>query len=144
MILVPYDYISDTPVFRIIKAEISRRSVAVYCKKKLAMRAGETDKAVSTNDSTLIEFGSKLLSCMELYGPADVDVIIDKDGPKLLEINPRFGGGYPCSHMVGADFCNKIIAMRNGQPLTPDIGSCPGGVSMLKQDEIICPDWDIS
>ena len=119
------------------------KPVSVYCKKKLAMRAGETDKAVSTNNPVLIEFGQKLLSCMELIGPADVDVVIDKDGPKLLEINPRFGGGYPCSHLAGADFCQKIIAMRDGQPLTPDIGSCPEGVCMLKQDEIICPDWDI-
>lgn len=122
----------------------NHRPISVYCKKKLAMRAGETDKAVSTDDSALIEFGGKLLSCMELFGPADVDVIVDKDGPKLLEINPRFGGGYPCAHLAGADFCNKVIAMRNGQALTPDIGSCPEGIGMLKQDEIICPDWDIS
>ncbi len=119
------------------------RPISVYCKKKLAMRAGETDKAVSADNPALIEFGSKLLSCMELFGPADVDVIVDKDGPKLLEINPRFGGGYPCSHLAGADFCKNIIAMRNGQTLMPDIGSCPNGVCMLKQDEIICPDWDI-
>lgn len=120
------------------------RSISVYCKKKLAMRAGETDKAISTNDSTLIEFGKKLLNSMKLMGPADVDVIVDKDGPKLLEINPRFGGGYPCSHLAGADFCKKIIAMRNGETLASDIGSCPEGVCMLKQDEIICPDWNIS
>jgi len=119
------------------------RPISVYCKKKLAMRAGETDKAVSIDDSALIEFGGKLLSGMELFGPADVDIIVDKDGPKLLEINPRFGGGYPCSHLAGAGFPQKVIAMRNGQELTPDIGSCPAGVCMLKQDEIICPDWNI-
>ena len=118
------------------------KPVSVYCKKKLTMRAGETDKAISTNDPVLIDFGSRLLSCMELFGPADVDVIVDKDGPKLLEINPRFGGGYPCSHLAGAGFGQKIIAMRNGQVLTPDIGSCPNGICMLKQDEIIRPDWD--
>ena len=119
----------------------NHRAISVYCKKKLAMRAGETDKAISTDDDGLIEFGTKLLSCMDLLGPADVDVIVTKEGPKLLEINPRFGGGYPCSHLAGADFCNKIIAMRNGQTLMPDIGSCPSGVCMLKQDEIIHSDW---
>ncbi|MCI0498736.1 MAG: ATP-grasp domain-containing protein [Planctomycetales bacterium] len=119
------------------------RPVSVYCKKKLSMRAGETDKAVSVNDSAMIEFGTKLLSCMKLVGPADVDAIEDKEGIKLLEINPRFGGGYPCSHLAGADFCKKIIAMRNGRDLKPDIGSCPSGVCMLKQDEIIRPDWPL-
>lgn len=119
------------------------RPISVYCKEKLAMRAGETDKAVSTADPVLIDFGRKLLESMKLLGPADVDVIWTKDGPVLLEINPRFGGGYPCSHLAGADFCKKIIALRNGQPLTPDIGACPDGVWMLKQDEIIHPDWPL-
>lgn len=118
--------------------------VSVYCKEKLAMRAGETDKAVSTADPELIKFGRKLLDSMKLLGPADVDVILTKDGPSLLEINPRFGGGYPCSHMAGADFSGKVIAMRNGSKLSPDIGSCPDGVCMLKQDEIICPNWPLT
>lgn len=119
------------------------KPISVYCKEKIAMRAGETDKAVSTADPILIDFGYKLLKSMKLLGPADVDVVLTKDGPALLEINPRFGGGYPCSHMAGADFCSKIIRMQNGQPLTPDIGSCPNGVCMLKQDEIIRPDWPL-
>lgn len=120
------------------------RSVSVYCKKKLAMRAGETDKAVSTNDPVLIDFGKKLLGALKLLGPADVDVILTDQGPKLLEINPRFGGGYPCSHLAGANFCRKIVAMFKGQDLPSDIGSCPEGVYMLKQDEIIRLGWDIS
>ncbi len=118
------------------------RPISVYCKKKLTMRAGETDKAVSANAPALIEFGTKLLGALELFGPADVDVILSQTGPQLLEINPRFGGGYPCSHLAGADFCRKLIDLRNGKSLTPDIGSCPEGVCMLKQDEIIRPDWN--
>lgn len=118
------------------------RPISVYCKKKLTMRAGETDKAVSANAPALIEFGSKLLGALKLFGPADVDVILSETGPQLLEINPRFGGGYPCSHLAGADFCRKLIDLRNGKSLTSDIGSCPEGVCMLKQDEIIRPDWN--
>lgn len=119
------------------------RPLSVYCKKKLAMRAGETDKAISTNAPALMEFGEKLLSSIKLLGPADVDVINTSRGPQLLEINPRFGGGYPCSHLAGADFCRKIIQMHQKQPLTPDIHACPEGVCMLKQDEIIRPHWKI-
>lgn len=118
------------------------RPISVYCKKKLAMRAGETDKAVSTDDARLIAFGRKLLESLPLFGPCDVDVFMTAAGPKLLEMNPRFGGGYPCSHLAGADFCRKIIDIRNGKPLTPDIGRCPAGVVMLKQDEIIRCDWN--
>ena len=106
------------------------------------MRAGETDKAISTDNKELIELGLKILQNLQLFGPMDVDVMISTDGPKLLEINPRFGGGYPCSHLAGANFPAKLIAIRNGQKLKPDIGSCPAGVVMLKQDEIISHNCD--
>jgi carbamoyl-phosphate synthase large subunit len=113
------------------------RPISVFCKKKLQMRAGETDKAVSTDDRQLIDFGLKVVQNLKIFGPTDLDVLISPQGPKLIEINPRFGGGYPCSHLAGANFPAKLIAIRKGQKLTPDIGSCPAGVVMLKQDEII-------
>lgn len=115
------------------------KPVSVFCKRKLAMRAGETDKAVSTNDKNLIELGLKIAETFPIFGPADVDVKTGKDGPLLLEINPRFGGGYPCSHLCGADFPAKLIAMRKGLTLEPNIGNYPAGIYMFKQDEIISP-----
>ncbi len=118
------------------------KPISVFCKKKLKMRAGETDKATSTDSKELIDFGLKILQNLQLFGPMDVDVLISPEGPKLLEMNPRFGGGYPCSHLAGANFPAKLIAIRNGQKLKPDIGSCPAGVVMLKQDEIISHDCE--
>ena len=99
------------------------RPVSVFCKYKIAMRAGETDKAVTTSNPDLIALGVKIAQALELFGPMDVDVIVDKQGPKLLEINPRIGGGYPCSHLAGADFTGKLIRLAQGQELTPDIRS---------------------
>lgn len=115
------------------------RPISVFCKHKLAMRAGETDKAVSTDDAELIALGVKLAESLQLFGPVDVDVMVTSDGPKLLEVNPRFGGGYPCSHLCGANFPAKLISMCRNEPVTPDIGSCPAGVYMLKQYEIVSP-----
>jgi carbamoyl-phosphate synthase large subunit len=113
------------------------KPISVFCKLKLAMRAGETDKAVSTDNKELIALGLKIAENLQLFGPADLDVKIGKDGPKLLEINPRFGGGYPCSHLGGANFPTKLLSLCNGERLSPDIGSCPAGVYMFKQDEIV-------
>jgi len=118
------------------------RPISVFCRRKLAMRAGETDKAVSTDDKQLIALGVEIAESFRIFGPADVDVRVGKSGPMLLEINPRFGGGYPCSHLCGADFPAKLIAIWRNQILTLDIGSYPAGVYMLKQDEIISPTGD--
>ena len=113
------------------------KPISVFCKRKLAMRAGETDKAVSTDDKKLIAFGLKIAENLKIFGPADVDVKTGKDGPKLLDINPRFGGGYPCSHLCGANFPAKLLSLCKGKTLVSDVGSCPAGIYMLKQDEII-------
>lgn len=113
------------------------RPISVFCKKKLAMRAGETDKARSTNNRELIDLGFKIAQNLKIFGPLDADIMISKSGPKLLEINPRFGGGYPCSHLAGASFPAKLIKIFKKEHIEPDIGSCPEGIYMFKQDEII-------
>ena len=115
------------------------KPVSVFCKRKLAMRAGETDKAVSVNEKKLVDLGVKIAQAFPVFGPADADVKTGKNGPMLLEINPRFGGGYPCSHLCGADFPAKLVAICKGQKLIPNIGGYPAGVYMFKQDEIISP-----
>jgi carbamoyl-phosphate synthase large subunit len=115
------------------------KPVSVFCKRKLAMRAGETDKAVSVNEKKLVGLGVKIAQAFPVFGPADADVKTGKNGPMLLEINPRFGGGYPCSHLCGADFPAKLVAICKGQKLISNIGDYPAGVYMFKQDEIISP-----
>ncbi len=124
-----YDILSDR----------NYRPLSVFCKRKLAMRAGETDQAVSTDDPELIALGLKIAQNLHLFGPMDVDVMMDDGIPKLLEINPRFGGGYPCSHLAGADFPAKLISIYQNKILTPETDTCPAGIYMLKQDEIISP-----
>jgi len=132
-------YVNGTEYGYDIFCDRSYRPITVFCKRKLLMRAGETDKAVSVNDAQLTEFGLKLAECMKIFGPVDVDVMCDSDGPKLLEINPRFGGGYPCAHLCGADFPEKLIALCRNKTLTPETNSYPAGIYMLKQDQIISP-----
>lgn len=91
------------------------KPVQVFVKEKLAMRAGETDKAVLRDNPQLEELGHKIGEGLGHVGNLDCDVF-EMDGQYyLLEVNPRFGGGYPFSQMSGARFPDAIVAWLEGK-----------------------------
>ena len=90
--------------------DFSGKTVQVYVKEKLAMRAGETDKSVLRNKPELEELGYRVGNALGHIGNVDCDMF-EKDGKYyLLELNPRFGGGYPFSQMSGANYPAAILA----------------------------------
>ena len=111
--------------------------VSIFAKRKIKMRAGETDKAITIYDKKMIEFIDSLIKKLGLYGPGDIDLFKRGNEYIIIEINPRFGGGYPMSHAVGAEFPEKIIKLVNSEPLDPDLIRYPNNVVMMKQYEIV-------
>lgn len=89
---------------------LNGKPVQVYIKEKLAMRAGETDKAILRKNSFLENLSIKVGDELKHIGNLDCDFIFDGKDYYLLELNPRFGGGYPFSHISGANFPAAIIA----------------------------------
>ena len=111
--------------------------VSVYLMKKIRMRAGETDKAISVYDEELIDWVKDIANESGVYGPMDIDSIVSDGTPYLLDINPRFGGGYPMAHALGADFPKKVIELLQGKRLKEDFKKYPENVVMMKQHEIV-------
>ncbi len=95
--------------------DFSGSPVQVYVKEKLAMRAGETDKAVLRNRPDLEETGFKIGKALGHIGNLDCDIFEAGGRFYLLEMNPRFGGGYPFSHVAGADYPAALIAWLEGR-----------------------------
>lgn len=79
------------------------------CKKKYAMRSGETDCAITVDCQNLIELGRKLSLLLNHICNLDCDVFLIDNRPFVLEMNARFGGGYPFSHIAGANLPQAII-----------------------------------
>jgi carbamoyl-phosphate synthase large subunit len=50
---------------------------------------------------------------------------------------PRFGGGYPVSHLAGAQFPQLILKMIKGETVQPQIGQFQSGVIMMKEYNVI-------
>ena len=97
-------------------------------KKKIAMRAGETDCAMTVQMKPLEKCGEKLSKNLRHIGNLDVDVISSQENkPYIIDMNARFGGGYPFSHCAGVDLPGAIIMWLEGKAvnkkmLTPQIG----------------------
>lgn len=95
--------------------DLDGRPRQVYIKEKISMRAGETDKAVLRDNPEIEAMGYLIGEKLRHIGNLDVD-IFERDGKYyLLEMNPRFGGGYPFSHMSGANYPEAIIAWIKGK-----------------------------
>jgi len=89
---------------------------AVIVKKKIAMRAGETDKAMTIDRKDLQQLGRQIGENLKHIVNLDCDFFEDdNDKLYLLEMNPRFGGGYPFSHEAGVNLPKAIFHWLNGE-----------------------------
>ncbi len=119
---------------------ISGEVVSIFTKKKIKMRAGETDKAVSFKDEKLFELIRKFVSEAGYRGQIDID-IFDIDGEYYIsEVNPRFGGGYPHAYACGADHMTLIRNNLAGNTNERHIGEYQTGKVMMKYNEIMIID----
>jgi len=115
---------------------ISGEVVSIFTKKKLLMRAGETDKAVSFKDETLFALIKRFVEESGFRGQIDIDLFNVEGKYYISEVNPRFGGGYPHAYACGVDHMELILNNLNGQVNRPNIGNYEDGVVMMKYNEI--------
>ena len=117
--------------------DLKGRFVACFVKRKLSMRAGETDAAETVSDELLEALGKKIGECLGHVGVLDVDVMVDEQGPCLLEMNARFGGHYPFSHEAGANIPAALIAWAEGRVPSPAWLRVRPGLRMAKDIALV-------
>lgn len=93
--------------------------LATIPKKKIAIRAGETDIALTVDNPELITLGEIIGGSLKHIGILDVDLIKTNAGPVIIDMNARIGGGYPFSHLAGIDFPKALISWLDGNPSKP-------------------------
>ena len=105
-----------------IMNDLDGKNIGVSVKQKLAMRAGETDKAVTVDLPEVREMGRKIGEALGHIGNLDVDIMQRADGAYcVLELNPRFGGGFPFSYEAGVNFPKALIQMIKGESVDPQM-----------------------
>lgn len=115
---------------------VSGEVVSIFTKKKLKMRAGETDKAVSFKDEELFALVEKLAKESGFKGQIDVDIFDVGGRYYISEVNPRFGGGYPHAYESGANHMKLIINNLAGNANEKQIGAYRDGTIMMKYNEL--------
>lgn len=90
-------------------------------KQKLSMRAGETDSAIIVEDKQLYDLGKYISSKLKHIANLDVDCFLVNGKYYILEMNCRFGGQYPFSHLAGANFPRAIISMLNEEDIDSEL-----------------------
>ena len=113
--------------------DLDANFVTVVAKKKIAMRAGETDIARVVDSQPFIETGKTISTKLRHVANLDVDCFLDEFGNVyVLELNCRFGGQYPFSHLAGVDFPKQIIEWLNGRGTKIELISPRIGVMSCK------------
>lgn len=120
-----------------IMNDLQGNNVGVSVKRKLAMRAGETDKATIIDNPEIREIGAKIGKNLKHVGNLDCD-ILERDGEYyVLEINPRFGGGFPFSYEAGVNLPKAMIEWAKGHTVDPSILVPKCGLTFAKCDYLV-------
>ncbi len=116
---------------------ISGDVVSIFTKKKLVMRAGETDKAVSFKDEKLFALIERFVKEIGFRGQIDIDIFEIGGEYYISEVNPRFGGGYPHAYECGCDHMTLICNNLKGISNEKNIGNYEENLVMMKYNEIM-------
>ena len=116
---------------------LSGEVISIFAKKKMLMKAGETDKAVSFEDKKLFKLIERFVKEAGYRGQIDIDIFEIAGEYYISEVNPRFGGGYPHAYECGCDNMKMIVCNLNGKKNEKNIGCYKKGVYMMKYSEVM-------
>jgi carbamoyl-phosphate synthase large subunit len=116
----------------------SGRCVCAVPRRRLETRSGESSKGITVRSNELISLAERLCDALPgPYGPLTIQVFVDDSTGDLsvVEINPRFGGGFPLSWEAGARYPQWMIEEILGLPSTASSSAWKSGLVMLRWDE---------
>lgn len=111
--------------------------IGSFVREKISMRSGETDKAISVIDDRFEKVGQTIGENLKHIGNLDCDVFEHNGELYVLELNPRFGGGYPFSHEAGVNTAAIYIEWLKGNSDISSFINYKDGVMFSKCDRLM-------
>ncbi len=99
-----------------VLADFSGKPRSVVPRLRMQTRAGEVSKGITAKHRELIGQAVHVVESLPgARGPITLQCFLTGAGEiKFIEINPRFGGGFPLSAAAGANFPRWIIEWVRG------------------------------
>jgi len=109
-------------------------------RKRLEVRDGEVNKALTVDNALLPYLMERLERIEGAVGCLTAQFFKHKNEPKIfgIEINPRFGGGFPLSYLSGANYPAWLLKeFLNDEKIGPRFDSWERNLLMIRYDDEI-------
>lgn len=105
---------------------------------RMETRAGEVSKGVTIRDECLVDLAHAVSGALPgAWGPLNIQCFRDDSGNiKIIELNARFGGGYPLAHYAGAHFTDWLLDELEGK-IPSRFDRWTNDLAMLRYDEAV-------
>jgi carbamoyl-phosphate synthase large subunit len=115
------------------------RCLCVIPHRRMEIRGGEVSKGITVRNETMICLIRNLTEALPgAFGAMNVQCFVTSDNEiRIIEINARFGGGYPLAHRAGATITRWLLEDTLGIEPTGPFDNWQEGLLMLRYDQAI-------
>jgi carbamoyl-phosphate synthase large subunit len=108
----------------------------VVPRKRVETRGGEVTKSITAKHRRIMDVARRFAETLGAGpGMVTIQLFLCRDGSiKIVEINPRFGGGAPLGIKAGADSPLWVLQEMSGLPLTAKYDGFKDRLCMLRWD----------
>ncbi|MFC4402268.1 ATP-grasp domain-containing protein [Gracilibacillus xinjiangensis] len=117
--------------------DLDGKYVTSLVRKQLEMRGGDIDRCITENPDELMAIAEKIGTNLKHVGYINADVYYDGENYYVIDINPRFGGGYAFSHRAGANIPAAIIAFTMGEEVKEEWLTQQEGIELARHDTVV-------
>lgn len=120
------------------------RVLGVVPRRRIEVRGGEVSKGVTVDYPKVVTLVKELAEALPgAYGALNAQVFYDQptESARIIEINPRFGGGYPLTHFAGANFIDALLRDASDEDVA-ELEWQDGTLLLRYDSEVIVKDFN--